>query len=239
VIVAVAWAWALTARPAAGLQLTGIAPANLPTAGNVIATLTGSMFGKGESSPRVRIGGTACQQTRGVGWVSDTSIRAVVPPSGVVIDAPIVLTLQTMVIQTLAAGFSFDSPVMTALAPQTSSPVATESITVFGHNFGSFGFSGVRLRVGDTAAVHTTWVSSSSVYAKIPDGAHHAAGRSAPVVVSVSASAGPGLKRTMFSAFTYAVPQVVQLEESCGSAGRDCSLPANAPTVSPSAQQPP
>ena len=237
-IAAVAWALALMARPAAGVQLTGIAPSNLPPVGNAIATLTGSMFGKGESSPRVRIGGTACQQTRGVGWVSDTSIRAVVPPSGLVVDAPIVLTLQTMVIHTLAAGFSFDLPVTTALAPQTSSPIATESLTVLGKNFGTFGFSGVRLRVGDTDAVHTTWVSSSSVYAKIPDGAHHAAGKSAPVVVSVVVAGGPSLIRTTLNAFTYAVPQVVQLEESCDSFASVCSLPANAPAVSPSAKRP-
>ena len=227
----VAWASTSMAPHAAGLRVTAISPSNLPSVGGVFATLTGSMFGFDESSPRIRIGGTACEQTRGVGWVSDSSIRAVAPPSGLVVNAPIVLTLQTMVIKTLNSAFSFDSPTITALAPQTSSPVATGSVTVYGKNFGSFGFSDVRLRVGDTAAVVTTWVSSSSLYAKIPNGAHRGTGTSASVIVSVFASGGPSLKRTMSRAFTYALPQLMQLIESCDS----CSLPVNAPTVRPSA----
>jgi hypothetical protein len=229
------WVWVFASLPrhtAGQLGVKSVSPANAPLLGGSRTTLAGRMFGFEESSPRVRIGGTACEQVRGAGWVSDTAIVAVAPPAGANYNPTVVLTLQTLVIKTYTRGFTYDAPVITDVKPVSSPPDATQSITVLGKNFGAFGFSAVQVRIGDTAAVASRWLSTSSLHAKIPAGAHIATGKSAPIVLSVDAAGGPSLRTTVSKAFTYAPPALINLEEICQMVQRVCQNPANAPTVS-------
>ena len=145
-------------------------------------------------------------------------------------DARAVVTLQTMDISTLTNAWTYDTPSVSSATPQTADADAGASgsiMTVFGEGFGSYE-SSQRMRLGDSAAVCTTWVSSSSVYARIPNGAHFLNGKAASVVLSVIASTGnPKNRRAELSkAFTYALPSITHVQ-----AGGDA--PANTPAVSP------
>jgi hypothetical protein len=209
-----------------GWGISTIAPTNSPNGGVNMVTVFGRSLGPVTQFWRLRVGGTACATHV---WLSDSSVAAAVPPSGPEYNARVVVTLQTMAIDTLTNAWTYDAPSVSSAKPQTGNADAGASgsiMTVFGEGFGSYE-SSQRIRLGDSAAVSTTWVSSSSVYAKIPNGAHFLNGKAASVVLSVIASTGnPKNRRAVLSrAFTYALPSITHVLAGGGA-------PSNTPAVS-------
>ena len=207
---------------ASGWGVSLVNPTNAPNDGSATITVYGTQLGPVQQFWRLRVGGTACS---GHTWLSETSVSATLPPSGVQDNPRVVMTLQTMSLKTLSEAWTYDSHIVSAVTPQTAAPDALGSVmTVLGQGFGSYECS-QRVRLGDSAAVSTTWVSSSSVLAKIPDGAHFLNGKSASVVLSVIASGGnPQNRRTMLTnVFTYALPVITDIHAG--------GSPANTPAV--------
>ncbi len=147
---------------------------NAPTTGALVS-LFGSNFGSFDMSVRVRVGHTA---TRSTNWVSDTHVIAHVS-HGVGISRAVVASIEGSV-RTSSPLFSFD---IVSLSSVSSILLATSGdvISFFGANFGTFDVS-VRVRVGGTGCMSTTWTADTAVVGRVAAGVS----TSLSVVVSIA-----------------------------------------------------
>jgi hypothetical protein len=181
-------------------------PLNLPASGDGVFTLFGSDFGIFDMSFVVNI-------TRYLGhtveWTSDTAVIARVP-SGLGRSLKLVVS---------SAGlnnegpqlFSFDTPVMGILSNYSFPTLGAVDVSIFGSNFASQDLS-PRIMFGKTLSARVTWVSDSSIVARVMPGA----GASLPAAVSIL-----GIRSSAPFGMSYAPPILSSVS------------PSNAPTDGP------
>lgn len=135
--------------------------------------LRGAGFGRADTSPRARVGDTACAETA---WTSDSAVACGSAPllgAGASLTAALTVGGQRAA---LCEDLSGGLPAATALAP-SNLPVAgaPRALSVLGRNFGA-ALACVGARVGGTAAESTRWLSASSLALRVARGAGRATG---------------------------------------------------------------
>jgi hypothetical protein len=146
---------------------------NSPTPGNVTVTMSGFNFGRTDYSSRSRVGGTVSYRTD---WLSDTQVSIVIPP-GICNNVEVSLTVARQV-DTHTRAWSYDAPRISpepadpnhnTVIPPNSPTTGGTTLTLFGANFGVFGYSG-NGKYGGTSAEASRWKSDSSTALKSPAG---------------------------------------------------------------------
>ena len=178
-------------------------------------TLTGNGFGIYDTSPKARIGDTACLSTK---WASYNRITCTIPPgtaSGNGKSASMVLSVASSAAgkKTVSKAFSYDVPSITALFDGTGAmangPAAGgNTITATGENFGTYDATSVAI-IGGTSG-GSIWTSDTSMGIVVAAGvqAGHA------VAISMDSQYGSGLS----TAYDYDPPAVSTLSLANGPA---------------------
>ena len=165
-----------------GVNVSGVSQAGgHPTAGGGNVTLQGH-FGTIRTIS-VLIGSTSCTPSA---WVAETSFHCTVPPgtgSGHAIAYQL-LTRAVLANYSLAALYSYDRPLISAITLTNVPITGNVNITIIGKDFGTtcspWGGCSRTVEIGGSACKCTTWLSDSSLSCQV--GAGYGAGR----VVSAS-----------------------------------------------------
>lgn len=163
-------------------NITSFDQENMPTTGGKAVTLTGTDFGTSSYSVRGRFGGTAAAATD---WFSDSSVTCSSAP-GMGPSHTVALTVGRSVCTATGAA-TFDQPSFSSAVAANAPTSGSRVSFVVGANYGSWSFT-QRARLGGTACMSTSWVSTSSLVCKISTGA----GTKKAVAVTVSGLLGTG-----------------------------------------------
>jgi hypothetical protein len=112
--------------------ISGISPANGPTAGGTLITLSGNNFGPLDTPIILFINGAACSNAAVT--VANTEIQAETP-SGSGLDRAISLLVSGQA-ATTALNFDYDAPVITGISPRYAPSTGNTTATISGQNFG-------------------------------------------------------------------------------------------------------
>lgn len=172
------------------VDITTISPANGPTTGGTVITISGSGFGS-STAPAVTIGGAAAT----VSSFSDTSITVTAPP-GATGKRDVVVTPSTGGLLTKVGGFTYVAPSVTSVTPNSGIVTGGNTVTIVGTGFGNTGTPNVTF--GGTAATSVVRQSNTQLTAVVP-----ARATAGTVAVSVTPAVGTGTG-TLENAYTYA-----------------------------------
>lgn len=163
-----------------------------PTRGGSLANIYGANFGGSDHSPRVTVGGRACDS---VVWVDDGTLQCAVP-KGAGRDQPVVVYVGGQHNKlSRKALFAYEAPVIEAVAPLAADPGAHERVTITGRNFGMQ--PGAVAKIGGRKCDRTIWRSDNVVQCIAPEGF----GSAAEVDVVVS-----GVEAYNKGVFAYSAP---------------------------------
>jgi len=162
---------------------------NTPATGGKLVRVSGNNIGTADYTPRVRIGGTACETTL---WVNNNEVLCQTP-GGFGIEKEILLTLTNRIDSagTLSRAFTYDSPdvfnqgltnaparggkpwvmlnstILSSYSPFLSNSTSVVGIvsTIFGVNF-QFVDSCPKIRIGGTNCERSWWMSDSRLHCR-------------------------------------------------------------------------
>jgi hypothetical protein len=166
--------------------ITSVSPANGPTAGGILITVTGTNFGTGGS---VTIGGFPAASV----WSTQSQIQCVLP-AGQGSNLPVVVSVEGLP-STVAGSFNYNPPVITSVSPACGPTAGGATLTVTGTNFGTSGM----VTIGGISASNLPgqW-SDGQIQCLTPGGV----GEALPVVVVTAGQAsGAGV-------FSYVQPSM-------------------------------
>jgi hypothetical protein len=177
-----------------------VTQANGATSGGATVTVLGMNLGNSDMSSTVLVGHSECQKTI---WVSPTSLACVVPEGfgGIAGKGMDVNAVVGGIIGTYQTSFTFDAPVITSSMKPNGPTTAGSTVTINGANFASMDTT-VSARIGETACIKSSWVSSTTVLCVNPVGS----GAGLAIELEVS-----GLKGYAPRGFTYNAPVVTLL----------------------------
>ncbi len=167
-------------------SLTGVTPANGPTAGGNSITISGSSLG---TSATVTLGGQTCPVTS----QTHSQIVCTAPPNegtGLQIQA-IVANVASNVVS-----YSYDAPVLSTVNPTTGGTAGGYLVTVTGTNFGLSG----QVRI-NSASCATSTRSHTQIVCTLPAGM----GLTNPITVSVGARTSNSIN------FAYSAPTITSV----------------------------
>ena len=147
-------------------SVTGILPTHGPAVGNSSITLYGERFGDQGSSIKIQIGSTSCVQISVVAY--QEQVKCFTPPAS---SGSKVVNVSVQGIQVLdAVNYVYDSPAVTSVIPSSVSLYGSETVTLYGANFGSFDQSPAAYLESRSvfACTSTLWTSDSSVSCAVP-----------------------------------------------------------------------
>jgi hypothetical protein len=172
--------------------------ANSPTSGMAQITFHGTNFGASDFSGTAFVGVTVCASSD---WGSTTSILCLAPVGHGIKNMAGVTVADLVGTKNMV--FTYDTAVLSAVAPFNSPTTGLSSITLTGFNFMEAYDPTPSARVGMTSCQTTSWssVSSLTCLSSIGIGADHA----------VSATLG-GMIGTAAKAFTYDTAVITQLD---------------------------
>jgi len=181
-------------------------PANGPSSGGAIITVTGSNLGTAAMARVASVGGVVCTGTT---YTSSTSMLCSSPASSGT-GQNIELTVSG-VIGTAQAVFSYDAPAVKSVNPTNGMYIGNTRVTVSGTNFG---INSV-VSIGGTDCLTTTWTSSNSIECTTPAvqcsgttaGTNCAAVKTAETAADVVVKVGSD-SSTLPTAFTFNLPSV-------------------------------
>ncbi|KAJ1470093.1 hypothetical protein T484DRAFT_1849093, partial [Baffinella frigidus] len=157
-------------------------------------------------SPSSSIGGTAVRTSLSL-WGSDTSLWCLVP-AGVSIDKSMVITIAQNA-GTREKLFSYDHPLLLTASPRNlvaarGRAIATV-VSLFGGKMGTAGYS-PSVRLGNTGATSSVWMSSSNVQCRSGAGWTTASAG----VITIARTIG-----SLTNMFTYDAPSVSTIKYAC------------------------
>jgi len=177
---------------------SSIGAVNSSSTGSQIVNIFGLNYGSADYSLRSRIGSIATAATF---WTSDTSLRSL-SKSGASHGLNVLVSQNNDRVVANTAVYSYSAAQPSSIAPSLFATSGIAPISVFGNNFGSFGYSGV-LDIGFTACVSTVWTADSSFSCKVPPGT----GQHRAVVVSINRVIG-----TLTAVVDYKGPDVSSIQ---------------------------
>lgn len=179
-----------------GQTATSIAPVNAASVGTSSITIGGSSFGTSDSSPKARVGGSACEASN---WVSAASLTCKLS-AGVGTNRAVTVTIFSNVSTkaTFTGLLTYDAPSVANVQSTNLASLGGSSLTVSGAGFGTSSYCS-RLRLGGSACPETSWKSDTSIYGKAPAGL----GVALPVAVTTALAKG-----TLTAAVSYDGPVV-------------------------------
>jgi hypothetical protein len=137
---------------------------NQPTTGSLGLALTGSFFGNSEFSLAVRLGTSASESQR---WISDSHLTLKCP-IGVGIQMQLTFSVE-MITSSASNLMSFDANTVVISYPGGIASTGAMLVGVVGKGMGLSGHS-VKLVVGLSKSVFSTWMSSTQVACKSSSG---------------------------------------------------------------------
>jgi len=193
--------------------LTATLPANQPTSGYGVVTVSGVNFATVDFSQTFRVGGTVCATSS---WSSSTSI-ACTPEKGTGLSKSVSLSIATLVGSTLPS-FTYDSPVVTFVNRFNGVVSGGTSVTLTGLNFGSSDAT-LTASTGQMSKTCATasWTTGTSVVCALQKVPQSVSETNSFLTVTLEVESRFG---TSFRAFTYDAPTVTLVR------------PANMPTTS-------
>ena len=142
---------------------TAVFPTNSPASGGAVVTISGMNYPLGDHDLTVDI----CMPGAALEWLSPNSVTCPVRPG---IAAGVAVTATTASLLSATGGvFSYDTPVMTDLAPSNSPTSGGSVLTVVGFNFG-VAHSSPLVFVGVSACSTTLWLSDTAVICSVAEG---------------------------------------------------------------------
>lgn len=151
------------------LDRTDVDPAAV---GEEAMSVTGTNFGIFDPTWTMAIGATSVNN---LAWVSDTSVtartRGGIGLNSIVMRVRTPLPRSESVQTTFVAAFTYRAPAVARLVPGFVAATGTQSITVFGADFGSFDHSPT-VKIGSTNCLASVWHSDSSISCKTASGAY-------------------------------------------------------------------
>jgi len=203
------------------VSFTELLPRNGPTSGQLRVTAFGKNFGTFDSTPFVSIGATESTNTnwathtcngltRKVCWTSDTSI-AFIPAYGSGTSKDISVSILGRK-STLTIAFSYDKPAITAINPLNGPTGGSNSVTVYGMNFGTT--DSTRSSTLNSISVTVSYRSHQDIVINTPAGT----GASRQVQVTVE-----GQSTTFSGFFCYDAPVVTSINPEMGPAAGSSS----------------
>ena len=181
-------------QPSQGIvpTVSSVSPNNGPTAGGTPVTITGTSFATGAT---VTFGVTAATN---VVVVSATQITATTPagPAGAV---TVTVTSPGGLSGSLTNGFTYGSPTVSSVSPNSGSTVGGTPVTITGTIFAA----GATVTFGTTAATNLVVVSAIQITATTPVGSAGA--------VTVTVTNSGGQSGSLTNAFTYVVVPTVSV----------------------------
>ncbi|MGC3958876.1 MAG: IPT/TIG domain-containing protein [Verrucomicrobiota bacterium] len=175
--------------------ITNVNPATGPTVGGAVITLRGTNFG---TSGTVSIGGKPASVVT-TNW-SHTQIQCVLPPGQGVNQSVVVTTAGQ---SSPAASFNYGDPIITNVVPALVPTAGSNTITLWGTNFGVSGFLFVN---GQFLSIAVTNWSDSEIKFLSPPGQ----GTNIPIFVITGGQSSP----TTF--YGYAPPGITNVSPSLG-----------------------
>jgi len=167
------------------LGISGASPADGPTSGGTVVTITGKGFQAGAG---VKFGGS---QSTAVTVSSSTQINAM-SPAGSSGTVSITVTDPNAQSASLPSGFTYTSaPAVSSVSPNSGSVTGGTTVKILGSGFQS----GASVTFGGIAATSVTLVSSTEIQAVSPV--------SAAGTVSIAVTNTDSQSATLASAFTY------------------------------------
>ncbi|KAJ1470608.1 IPT/TIG domain-containing protein, partial [Baffinella frigidus] len=143
-------------------------PANGPTGGGTIITISGRNFGGGSSSvqPTISLGGAPCPQ---VVWVSATSVLCETP-EGVGAHKAILVDVDGKTsVKNANSQFLYDAPTVIAIEPGHGSAAGGTMVTIIGSNFGESN-NNPSVTIGGRPCQSVVWLSNSKLQCVSPPG---------------------------------------------------------------------
>ena len=206
-------------------SITALKPANGPTTGNFVLTLSGASFSSGSDStqnrPTVMVGDTPCTS---VLWHSDTSIQCTATTGIGAVDVTVDLQTQGCTansgscITTTTSPLRYDGPHPGAVQGDNVFPSPSTgggTLTVTGTLFGAIDYGTLlKAKIGPTDCATTTWVSATSLICVVPEGVG-----TRDVVVDLA-----GSQNTLSDAFSYEAPKVTDVAPRNGPGSGGSSL---------------
>ena len=184
--------------------ITHIDPRNGPTNGGDFVTIRGKNFGKSSEIGQVSasIGNTACTS---VGAVTDHVAVKCETSGGYGIALAVQVTVASQ-LSNVDQVFSYDIPVITAVAPNVAETVTSTTVTILGRNFGDSS-AGRSARIGNTLCSTVSFISFSALGCTVEPGL----GAQLDVLVQVDIVSG-----STANIFSYYAPQLASLQRANG-----------------------
>jgi hypothetical protein len=179
--------------------VTSVNPGNGQTFGGNYVTIQGYNFGKASEIGLVSasIGSTACRSV--LALTDHVAVKCEINGGfGIALPVRFIVASQSSNNDKV---FSYDIPIITAVAPNLASTTSSTTVTILGKNFGEES-AGRSARIGNTLCSTLSFVSFSSMRCTVQPGI----GASLQVQVSVDISSG-----STASAFSYFAPVIQTL----------------------------
>jgi len=147
---------------------------NAPSTGGTTISVAGANFGTAGYTGTARLGTSLDNSTvfgatrsEATDWVSDTAVKTKTP-AGVAHLLGVTFTVGRLM-GTSSGHFTYDVPKPSAISFSNRATSGTASVTIFGANFGSAGYS-PHAHIGFTAVMANNWISTSAILVKVPAG---------------------------------------------------------------------